>query len=493
MRARLLTAPFLPLLLPLLSVVSSSTVPLAAAAAAAADPPSSKEIPGFVNNGTVGSLVCNLSKLIKPHRVGGVVAVGGVGGDGQKHFFNYQSTIAGLDCPESKPPTYPFNEIHLASKDDSIRATFVPYGALISQLWVKDRYGNWRDLVLGFDNTTNYATDGIHPNFGPIVGRYANRIRNGTFTYQGRTYHTPLNENGLDTLHGGLVGYDRSNFTVKSLDSDSVTFEIRDPDGNQGFPGNVVANVKYSLGSGSVWEIEMEAESDSFTPLMLSSHVYWNLEAYNETSTILDHVLEMKYADKYVETDSILIPTGKLPEVQGTPFDFRKAKSFRSLFDRTEGVCGYGCKGWDSCFVMSHPPGLTQQDEDDDDRQPSSRDLQNRMTSKPVLEMHSPKSGIKLSVQTDQPAIQIYTCDGISSPKGKGSLPRKRSHGGDGSLSKIYENHSCVVIEMEDYIDGINHQQEWNRDQFYGPGRPYSWRSVYTFSNVDEQGRDLGV
>lgn len=106
----------------------------------------------------------------------------------------------------------------------------------------------------------------------------------------------------------------------------------------------------------------------------------------------------------------------------------------------------------------------------------------------PQIEMYSTKSGIKLSVTSDQPAIQAYTCDGISSAKG--NLPRKRAHGGDGTLNKFYDNHSCVVLEMEGYIDGINHP-EWNQDQIYDPSRPYVWESEYKFSTVDENGKAI--
>jgi hypothetical protein len=103
--------------------------------------------------------------------------------------------------------------------------------------------------------------------------------------------------------------------------------------------------------------------------------------------------------------------------------------------------------------------------------------------AQPAIEMYSPQSGIKVSVVSDQPAIQVYTCSGISGAKG--SLPRKRSQGGDGTLAQIYENHSCIVLEMEEWIDGINHP-EWNRTQIYAPeGQPYIWNADYTCESDD--------
>ncbi|KAE8251832.1 hypothetical protein A4X13_0g3831 [Tilletia indica] len=365
------------------------------------------------------------------------------------------------ECGEALPPVYPYNPIRLRAPDDSIRATFLPYAATLSELWVKDRWGQWRDVVLGFDNKTNYGTDPIHPDFAPVVGRYANRIKNGTFELDGKRYNTTLNENGVDTLHGGNPGYDRSSFTVSDWNSSSVTFKLHDPSGNQGFPNAVDSQVTYSLLDGAVWTIRMNATASGRTPIMLSSHVYWQLEAYNKTEgrTILDHVFHLPKANKYIETDSILIPTGSISDVTGTGYDFLEPKTFGSLFNLTKGYCGAGCQGWDTCFVMSEH----ERDE-------------------PVIELWSNKSGIKLSVRTDQDAFQVYTCDGLSSPT-KGSLPRKVAHGGDGTLNEIYENHSCVVLEAQDYIDAVNHP-EWGRDPIYSPERPYVWEAEYTFSTV---------
>lgn len=275
----------------------------------------------------------------------------------------------------------------------------------------------------------------------------------------------------MSTLHGGDVGYDRSSYNISSLNASSVTFSLFDPAGNQGFPGAVTSYVTHSLLAGGVWSIQIDATvAEAKTPLMLSSHVYWNLEAYQESQTVLDHVLHLPLADRYIATDSILIPTGALPPVNGTPYDFQQPTAFRTNFNDTLGICGAGCQGWDSAFVMSSPRANL---------------------SVPIIEMWSPKSGIKLSVTSDQSAIQVYSCAGISSAA-KGSIPRKRAHGGDGTLDTLYDNTSCVVLEAEDYIDGINNPQ-WGRDQIHGPDRPYTWRADYAFSTVDEQGNAVAA
>lgn len=346
--------------------------------------------------------------------------------------------------------------------------TFLPYGATVSEIWVKDRNNAWQDVILGFDNTTNYGTDLAHNFFGPIVGRYANRIKNGTFELDGKTYKTPLNENNLDTLHGGKIGYDRESWKVSAINSSSISFTHRDPAGNQGFPNEVNTTATYTLLSNATWKIRINSKASGKTPIMLSSHVYWNLnpQGFNESQPILDHVVHLPYASNYVKTDTILIPTGELPSVQGTGYDFRQAKALRDNFNQTDGYCGFNCKGWDSCWV--EPKGHPR--------------------NKPSFEVYSPASGIKLSISTNQEAWQIYTTAGLDTPATKPQIPRKRAHGGDGTLDKVYENYSAMVIEAEDYIDAINNPK-WGRNQIYDQNRPYSWQAEYRFSTVDRDGK----
>jgi aldose 1-epimerase len=373
----------------------------------------------FVNNGTLGSYDCSTGFAAlaqEDSRAGNMSHVG----------FLSTSVLSG--CPEALPAVYPYNRINLRSPDDSLRATFMPHGASMVEFWTRDRHDVWRDVIAGYDNVTNEGYDPVHPYFGPQVGRYANRIKNGTFSIDGTVYHTPLNENNFDTLHGGH-GFDNRSYTVTALNASSVQFTLHDKAGNQGFPADVVATAQYSLNNEGRFIIHMDANvSNGKSPVMLSHHVYWALHGYNETQSILNHTLHMPKADRYIKTDGTLIPVGPLPSVKGTRFDFQSPRTFAERFNETHGVCGTGCQGWDSCFVMS-----------EHDRQDT------------ILTLTSPESGIRMQVKTDQDAIQIYTCDGISGAKG--SIPRKRAHGGDGTLQTVYENHSCVVVEMEDYSE----------------------------------------
>ncbi|KAI0071083.1 galactose mutarotase-like protein [Panus rudis PR-1116 ss-1] len=354
----------------------------------------------------------------------------------------------------------PFKKVSLVAPDGSARADFIPFGATTTNFWVKDKHGKIRDVLLGFDNHTLYQSDAKgHPYFGPIVGRYANRIKNGTFSIPisknpppsgPNVFHVPENENnGTDTLHGGTNGFDRRVWSIAAQTKSSVTFTLVDPDGTQGFPGTVHATVQYTLAPHATWNINMHATATKKTPIMLSGHHYWNLEAYEETQDLVGHVAQFD-ASRVIATDGHLIPTGKLLNVGDTALDFRKAKSI-----------GKSCVGFDNCWIHDKVK-----------------------KNKPVFSIWSNNSGIRLDVTTNQPALQanwrsrVYTCNGIFNASLP--IPRKTSQGGPNAF---YENHSCVVIEQESWIDAINNP-EFHVNQIYAPGRDYNWEATYAFSTI---------
>lgn len=156
---------------------------------------------------------------------------------------------------------------------DGIRGLFIPYGASITNLFVKGKDGVERDVVLGFDKASDYEGE-VHPHFGGVPGRYANRIKNSSFVIDGQEYHVPPNENNNnDTLHGGPNGWDYRNFTIVNHTKDSITFSIVDPDGQEGFPGEVVSYITYTM-TPNTWKIKIVAlATTKKTPIMLTSHV----------------------------------------------------------------------------------------------------------------------------------------------------------------------------------------------------------------------------
>lgn len=236
---------------------------------------------------------------------------------------------------------------------DGIKAAFIPYGASISDLVINDRYGIPRDIIMGFDNATYYSIDESHPHLGGVPGRYANRIRNSSFVIDGETFNVDANDNdGANTLHGGSDGWDYRNFTVVTHTRSSITFSIVDEDGRMGFPGEVVSNITYTL-NGMDWDFKMVALATTRkTPIMLSSHAYWNLDGFanNETSLALNHTFHMPYGGLRVGVDNILIPTGELlPNVNGSVNDFwSEPKQIGASWEDPELVnnCGLGCTGY---------------------------------------------------------------------------------------------------------------------------------------------------
>ncbi|CAD6445193.1 387ee951-f3bb-46ba-ac6b-f215af7876d1 [Sclerotinia trifoliorum] len=353
-----------------------------------------------------------------------------------------------------------------------IRANFIAYGASISNLFINDTSGIERDIVGGFDNASYYGVDRQHPHFGGVPGRYANRIKNSSFVIDGETYHVLPNENptkdnpeGVDTLHGGPKGWDWRNWTVVAHTTSSITFN---PDGEQGFPGEVVSYVTYTL-SNMTWSFKMIAiATTKKTPIMLSSHTYWNLDGFanNETATALNHSLYLPYGGQRIGTDSILIPTGDIIANQPQSLNdfWSTPKQIGANFTNPDllGNCGENCTGYDTAYLTNRDAATV-----------SSWHVS------PVARLRSAWSGIQVDIFTDQPAFQVYSCGGQN-----GSMALKETQGlfNVSDRPRVIPQYGCVVMEVEDWIDGIN-QPAWGRKQIWGPeDGPYVLEAKYKFS-----------
>lgn len=307
-----------------------------------------------------------------------------------------------------------------------INATFIPYGARLTNLYVNDKKGDPQDVILGYDNASDYIRNDetVHTYFGPIVGRYANRIKNGTFTVQGVTSHIPQNDNmGHDTLHGGQIGYDQRNWTVVSANTTSVTFSLLDQ-AYQGFPGNVMTFATYTVSAGPTWTSRLVSiPLDEPTPIMLANHVYWNLGAFVDTagSTILNHTLQMPYAARYIGIDNIEVPTGAIGTVDGTALDFTSPKQIGRDIESAINDCGYNCTGYDNAFILDRPRYSS----------PEATDLS-------MLTLSSESTGIRMDIYTNQQSLQIYTCDNTN-----GTIPVKKSQQ-HGETTTYVEQYGCM-------------------------------------------------
>lgn len=354
---------------------------------------------------------------------------------------------------------------------DGIKANFIEYGARITHLYVKDRNNVDRDVVLGYDSGQEYIKDSetVHTYFGAIVGRYANRIKNGTFSIDGVTSHIPENENGgKDTLHGGTIGYDQRNWTVVTHNETSVTFSLLDT-GFEGFPGSVITYATYTLTGKNKNNTNPKLTSrivslalDNPTPIMLANHIYWNLNAFlTPDHTILNDTLEIPFGNRYIKIDNIEVPTGEIGVVEGTPLDFTKAKTIGSRINETKNACGYGCVGYDNAFIIDRPRYAA----------PESTDLT-------LLSLASDTTGIRLDVKTNQRSFQIYSCNGLN-----GTIPVKSSQQYTRNTTTI-PKYGCLVIETQQWIDGINYP-EWGQleYQIYRPDtQPAVNYAEYEFS-----------
>ncbi|KAB5585553.1 galactose mutarotase-like protein [Coniochaeta sp. 2T2.1] len=343
-----------------------------------------------------------------------------------------------------------------------IKAQFIDYGASLTNLFVKDKMGMDVDVVLGYDNISYYPVDPGHPVYNSIPGRYVNRIGNARYTIDNVTYHTQVND-GNNTLHVGTNNWSYRFWKVTALTSDSITFNISDAsNSSQGMLGQVYGSVTYSV-TNSTWKIFMRAISpERKTPLMLTQHTYFNLDAYKNpaTDTVWEHTLHLPYSKRYLELDDGALPTGKiLTAAAGSVNDFASAGniSFGHAVGEAgfKGNCGGTCNGYNGFWIFDDAP----------------KDAS-------VLTLASGYTGIRADLRTDQPGVQVYSCYWSD-----GTAPLKSTQGT--ASHKNVTSSSCVAIEAQDYVDGINHP-EWGRvdAEITGPGEEYSWESSWTFSTL---------
>lgn len=377
----------------------------------------------------------------------------------------------------------PFKEYTISAENITVK--LIGYGARVTSLLVPDRTGRMQDVVVGYDDPKQYLHDSEtnHTFFGAVVGRYANRIKNGTFSIDGNTYHIPENEHGgLDTLHGGTVGYDQRNWTVTSHTSSSITYTLFDP-GWEGFPGDVITHAMFSVDTKMTPENpqglpQLTTKLISLaltekTPIMLANHIYWNLNAFKEPTVLKDTFLQLPLSQRYVAGDGILVPNGTISEVattyNGAP-DFTTGKLVGADLQDAAGLCGTNCTGYDTCYIVDRPPSYGAQE-----------------SMIPILRMNSSTTGISLEVATNQRAVQIYSCNGQN-----GTIPIKPSQAKrnqeEGCGGTNYVNkYGCIVIETEQWIDGIN-QPEWGQDayQIFSPaGAPAINWATYQFGVIE--------
>ena len=318
-----------------------------------------------------------------------------------------------------------------------MRATLLSWGALLQKLEVPDRAGTLGDVVLGFDALAPYLVR--HPNFGVTVGRYGNRIARARFALDGVDYALAAN-NGVNSLHGGNIGFSKRNWTWHVEGEHAVRFEYVSPDGEEGYPGTLRVAATYALDDDNGLALDWVAATDRATVVNLTNHSYFNLAGGGD---VRDHVVTL-HADAFLPVDAVSIPLGEVRAVVGTPMDLRAPTRVGDRLEAPDEQMRLVEGGFDHTFVLRAGTGLRH-----------------------AARVVDPASGRVMDVHATQPGVQFYTANKLD-----GSFVGK--HGAS------YGKHAGLCLETQHFPDSPN------RPAFPStvlrPGEEYRQRAEYRFS-----------
>ena len=333
----------------------------------------------------------------------------------------------------------------LANKN-GLRVMITGFGGRIVQLWLPDRNGHFDDVVMGFDTLDPYLVS--NPYFGALIGRYANRIGNAAFTLNGKTYRLSANI-PPHHLHGGAGGFDSRLWTVEPVeetDGGTLKLTLASPDGDQGYPGNLQAEVVYTLTGDNRLSIAYTARTDADTVVNLTNHSYFNLKGHN-AGTILGHQIRID-ADRYQPTDASCIPNSAPESVAGTPFDLREMAAIGSRIN-AEHIQMSQNLGFDIHFYFTE-----RKDKGSGPRL--------------ACEVHEPESGRTMQVLTTKPGTQLYTSNYI---KDDSVVTGKGGH--------LYQQYCGFCLETQYPPDSPNNPAF--PPVVLHPGEEYRHKTIYAF------------
>jgi aldose 1-epimerase len=375
----------------------------------------------------------NISKFV-PLALAGLIAAGLVGcasmpKTGFVHKASFGKTADGTPV-----------EIYTLRNSEGMEATILTYGGIVTSLKVPDRNGKFGDVVLGYDKLDGYLTNS--PYFGALIGRYGNRIAKGQFTLDGQTYTLATN-NGPNSLHGGLKGFDKVVWTARPVETfygHGLELTYLSKDGEEGYPGNFSVTAIYVVTEKNELLLQFTATTDKDTVCNLTHHSYFNLRGSGD---VLDHVVQIN-ADKMTPVDSTLIPTGELKPVAGTPFDFRQPTAIGARIGDDNEQLKFG-NGYDHNWVLNKSPGEL-------------------ILAARVFE---PATGRVMEVFTTSPGMQFYTGNFLDGTiKGKGG--------------QVYKFRDAFCMEPQVFPDSPNHPNFPTAE--LKPGKIYKNTIIYKFS-----------
>lgn len=321
-----------------------------------------------------------------------------------------------------------------------ITAQVTDFGARVISIWTPDRNGKMADVATGYENIDKYINNPGERFLGACVGPVANRIGKGHFTLDGVEYQTPLNNDG-NTLHGGFKGVDMMVWDVLEKTDTSIAFHLVHPDMQEGWPGNLDIIMLYTLTDANEFSIEYVATTDKATPVNLSNHTFFNLTG-DSSKSILGHEIQIN-ASRTTPIDSLLIPSGEVVSLDGSPLDFRTAKAIGQDVNADDQQIRNGY-GYDHNWCLDGEAGLVRL----------------------AATLYEPESGRVMDVLTDQPGLQFY-CGNFF----------------DGKTPDKYGNmigYRCsLALETQKWPDGINHEGFPNT--VLRPGEVYTHTCVYRF------------
>lgn len=336
--------------------------------------------------------------------------------------------------------------LYTLTNSNGMEVCITNFGGRIVSIMVPDKNGEFKDVVLGFDNVSDYFPENNSTDFGAAIGRYANRINQGRFTLDGQEYQLPQNNFG-HCLHGGTTGWQYQVYDVVEADASHIKIVRNSEDGDNGFPGNVTAYVTYTLTDDNRIDIAYEATTDAPTIINLTNHSYFNLSG-DPNKTILDHVLYMNAAS-FTPVDDTYMTSGEILPVEGTPMDFTTPKAVGTDVDNFEYEQLKNGNGYDHNWVLST---------DCDD-------------TVPAAVIYCPETGIRLTEYTDEPGVQMYCGNFLDGTvTGKGGI--------------VYQQRVGIVFESQHYPDSPN-KPEWP-SVVLRPGETYTSHCVFAFDTINE-------
>lgn len=332
---------------------------------------------------------------------------------------------------------------YILKNRNGMEISTINYGGIITSWKTKDRDGNYQDIVLGFDNLSEYESES--PYFGAIIGRYGNRIAKGKFTLNDENYNLAVN-NDENHLHGGIKGFDKVVWDTREVVDDStasLVLSYLSDDMEEGYPGNLKVQVTYTLDNNDKLSVKYEAVTDKTTIINLTQHSYFNLSA-DFNKNILDHDILIN-ADSFLPVDSTLIPTGEIRNVGDTPFDFRSPKNVGEEINNSNKQLMIG-NGYDHCWVLNN------------------QDQGVRF----VASAYDSSTGRLLEVFSDQPGIQFYSGNFLD-----GSLKSK--------IGGTYDFRTGFCLETQHYPNSPNEMSF--PSVTLNPGEKYMTETIFRFSS----------